>query len=272
MSDFEFMRNMPFGPYIPVYSPLNRLDPRTRILLAVMLMIGLLAAPRFTGLLLGLAAVLVAWWISKVPFEPLRRGWTAALPFLVFLALIQVVFRTRQGEIALITLGALDITWGDLGAGLALLLRFSGFIALLGLTSASLSEAEVTHGLEALLRPLTAIGIPAHDFVLAVQVSMRYFPLLAQSAERIAKAQASRGADWSPAGWNIFQRVRQLAPLVIPLFVTSLRRAESMALAMDARGYGSLPVRTSMVEMRFTGLDAAALVFGVVLVVVMLLV
>jgi energy-coupling factor transport system permease protein len=115
------------------------------------------------------------------------------------------------------------------------------------------------------------IGIPAHDFVLAVQVSMRYFPLLAQSAERIAKAQASRGADWSPAGWNILQRVRQITPLIIPLFVTSLRRAENMALAMDARGYGSLPLRTSMIVLRFTALDAAALALGVLLVVVMTL-
>ncbi len=72
MSDFEFMRNIPFGPYIPVYSPLNRLDPRTRILLAVLIMVGLLAAPRFTGLILGLAAVLAAWWKSKRPRELAR--------------------------------------------------------------------------------------------------------------------------------------------------------------------------------------------------------
>lgn len=84
---------------------------------------------------------------------------------------------------------------------------------------------------------------------------LRYFPLLAQVAERIAKAQAARGADWRPAGGNFIQRARQMAPVIVPLFVSSLRRAENMALAMDARGYGCLPTRTSMVSLHFRAVD-----------------
>jgi energy-coupling factor transport system permease protein len=140
---------------------------------------------------------------------------------------------------------------------------------LIGLGAASISESELTHGLLSLLSPLTRVGIPAADFVLAVQVSLRYFPLLAQSAERIAKAQASRGADWRPAGWNLVRRAQQIIPLVVPLFITSLRRAENMALAMDARGYGSQPVRTSLVTLRFTPRDALALAAVLALAVVM---
>jgi energy-coupling factor transport system permease protein len=97
-----------------------------------------------------------------------------------------------------------------------------------------------------------------------IQVTLRYFPLLAQTAERIAKAQAARGADWRPVGWNIFRRIRQIIPVLVPLFIASLRRAENMALAMDVRGYGSLPTRTSMVSLRYTRRDTFALLLGIV--------
>ncbi|RPJ52119.1 MAG: energy-coupling factor transporter transmembrane protein EcfT [Chloroflexi bacterium] len=259
-NEFEFMRGLPFGPYLPVDSPLHRLDPRTRILLVVLLMISLLAARQPLGLVLCLAVILIGWWIAKVPFEPLWRGWLSALPFLLFLVALQILFRVGTDPDVIFQIGSLVISSADLLAGLAVLLRFSGFMAVLGLAAASLSESEITRGLEALLRPLSVLHIPTQDFVMAVQVTLRFFPLLAQTAERIAKAQASRGADWRPAGWNLVQRVKQIAPVIVPLFVASLRRAENMALAMDARGYGSLPLRTSLVSLQYHWVDAVVLV------------
>ncbi len=263
MSEFEFLRGLPFGPYLAVDSPLHRLDPRARILMVVLLMAGLTAASHPLGLLIGLGVVLSGWPLGRAPFAPLLRGWLAVLPFLVILAIIQVVFRAGEEGRVLFSVGKLVISMGDVWAGVALLLRFSAYIALLGLAAASLSESEITHGLEALLRPLSHLRIPVQDFITVVQVTLRFFPLLAQSAERIAKAQAARGADWQPAGWNLAKRVRQIAPLIVPLFVTSLRRAENMALAMDARGYGSLPVRSSMVTLRYRIQDGLAIATAV---------
>ncbi|MBE0695337.1 MAG: energy-coupling factor transporter transmembrane protein EcfT [Anaerolineaceae bacterium] len=271
MNEFEFLRGLPFGPYLPEGSPLRRFDPRTRILVIGLLMIGLILIRHPAGLLLGLGVILLIWSIGRVPFEPLRHGWISALPFLVILALIQVLLRSGEDVDVLMSLGSLVVSSADLWAGIMLLLRFSAFIALLGLGAASLSESEITHGLQSLLRPFTYLGIPAADFVLALQVSLRYFPLLAQSAERIAKAQASRGADWRPAGWNLIRRAQQIVPLVVPLFVTSLRRAENMALAMDARGYASQPVRTSLVTLKYQLRDALALAAILVLTAAMFL-
>jgi energy-coupling factor transport system permease protein len=271
VNEFEFLRGLPFGPYLPEGSLIRRLDPRTRILVVVLLITALLLIRHPAGLLLGLGAILFIWWSGRVPFEPLRRGWISALPFLVILALIQVLLRGGEDTNVLLSLGSLEISSADVWAGIMLLLRFSAFIALLGLGAASLSESEITHGLQSLLRPLTYLGIPAADFVLAVQVSLRYFPLLAQSAERIAKAQASRGADWRPAGWNLVRRAQQIVPLVVPLFVSSLRRAENMALAMDARGYGSQPVRTSLVSLKYHLQDGLVLAATLVLAVAMFL-
>jgi energy-coupling factor transport system permease protein len=160
----------------------------------------------------------------------------------------------------IISLAWLSITLTDLWYGLALLLRFSAFMVVIGLGAAYLSESELTRGLEALLQPLNMIHFPSQDFVMVVKVTLRYFPLLSQTAERIAKAQASRGADWQPAGWNIIHRARQIIPVIVPLFVASLRRAETMALAMDARGYGLLPLRTSLVVLHYRRSDGIALV------------
>ncbi len=272
VNEFEFLRGLPFGPYLPLNSPLHRLDPRTRILLIVLFMVALLSARHPEGLLLGIAVILLGWRIARVPFEPLVRGWLSVLPFLLLLAVLQVLFRVGQDPDVLLRIGSLVISSADLWAGLAVLLRFGGFMAVLGLAAASLSESEITRGLEALLRPLSALHVPVQDFVMAVQVTLRFFPLLAQTAERIAKAQASRGADWHPAGWNLMQRARQIVPVIVPLFVASLRRAENMALAMDSRGYGSLPLRTSLVTLHIKIADALALVgaVGVAVIVVFL--
>lgn len=257
--EFEFLRGLPFGPFIPVDSPVHRLDPRTRILIVVVLVTAFTASRSPVGLIVGLVVTLGAWWLSRVPFEPLLRGWRAAAPWLLLLAVLQVLLRTGGADQPeLFRVGPLAASAADLWMGAALLLRFAGLMVVLGLGAASISESDLTHGLEALLRPLRALRLPVSDFVTAIQVTLRFFPLLAQTAERIAKAQASRGANWQSAGWNIAQRVRQIAPLIVPLFVVSLRRAENMALAMDTRGYGSLPTRTTMIRLRYGWNDAAA--------------
>ncbi len=271
-NEFEFLRALPFGPYLPVDSPLQRLDPRTRIILVVLFLAVITVVAQPLGLVISLVIILLGWWVGGVPFEPLRRSWLTVLPFLLILALIQVLFYVRPGNQVLLTIGSLSISDASIWAGVKLLLRFSAYMALLGLAAASLSESELTHGLEALLHPLTVLRIPVQDFVLAVQVTMRFFPLLAQSAERIAKAQASRGADWRPSGWNLIQRARQFFPLLVPLFVTSLRRAENMAMAMDARGYGALPYRTSMVSLHWKRSDALVIAAAVLVVVSLFLV
>lgn len=264
-NEFEFLRGLPFGPYLPVDSPLHRLDPRTRILLVVLFMTALLVGRHPLGLVIGLIVILAGWRIARVPFEPLWRGWLSVLPFLLFLAVLQILFRVGNDPDVILRIGSLVISSTDLWAGVLLLLRFGGFMAVLGLAAASLSESEITRGLESLLRPLSVLHIPTQDFVTAVQVTLRFFPLLAQTAERIAKGQASRGADWQPTGWNLAQRARQVVPLIVPLFVASLRRAENMALAMDARGYGSLPLRSSLVNLAFQSRDWLALAISVLI-------
>lgn len=266
-SEFEFLRGMPFGLYLPVDSPLHRLDPRTRILLTVLVIAAMLIANNLLELALVLVVVLAGYRLARTPYGPMLRGWRSALSFLLFLAVLQILFRAGgRDQPALFAWRWLVVSAADLWSAASLIARFSGLMAVIGLAASSLSESDLTNGLNALLRPLNAIGIPVSDFVMVIQITLRYFPLLAQSAERIAKAQASRGADWQPAGWNLIQRGRQIAPLIVPLFITSLRRAENMALAMDARGYGNLPARTSMTVLHFRSVDVVVLASAVLLI------
>ncbi len=252
MSQFEFLRSVPFGQYLPVDSWLHRIDPRARIVAFSLLILALTFSRQVTGLLIGVAVVLIGLNVGKIPLRYALRGLLSPLPFLLILAVLQVFLNpSLPEEVVLLMVGPVRITPSDLMAGLILLVRFTGLILAIGLATYTLSTSEMTQGLNSLFRPLTGIGIQAQDLVMMVQVTLRFLPMLAQTAERIAKAQASRGADWDSRARNLLARVRQVVPVIVPLFLASLHRAENMALAMDARAYGSSPERTSLVELHF---------------------
>jgi len=258
--DFEFQRYVTIGQYLATGSPLHRLDPRTRLLSGACLLIAVTAARHLQGLGLALGIALAALLIARVPLNYALRGLLAPLPFILFLAVLQMLIGPQAADApALVSLGPLQISMQDVLAGVTIIARFIALILLISLTSAIISTSEFVHGLEALLRPFTALGLPTQDLVLMAQVTLRFLPLLALEAERIAKAQASRGAEWGTGKTGILQRVRQTLPLLVPLFLNSLQRAEALALAMEARGYHSGKGRTSMTELHFRAGDAVAL-------------
>jgi energy-coupling factor transport system permease protein len=159
----------------------------------------------------------------------------------------------------------LQITGAGVMAAVTVLARFTDLILAIGLATSITSSSDLLSGMGALLRPLSAIGIPAEDAVMVVQVALRFLPLLAVTAERTAKAQASRGADWSPAKGNLVKQVKRIAPMIVPLFISSLGKAERIALAMDTRAYGSHSPRGSMRELKFSWKDAAAVLLALLL-------
>jgi energy-coupling factor transport system permease protein len=214
--------------------------------------------------------MLVILRIAQIPFRYALRGLLTPLPFLVVLALLQVFFNPHlPGSPVLLAYGPLVISVYDISVGAKLLLRFFGLVLGLSLASFTLSTSEMTQGLNLLLAPLARLRLPVQDFVMMVQITLRYLPLLAQAAERIAKAQASRGADWEARG-GLVSRVRQTIPIIVPLFLASLRRAENMALAMDARAYGSAMVRSSIAEFHFTTKDGIVLAVAAALAVMII--
>jgi len=269
--NFEFLRMVNIGQYLPLDSFLHRLDARARIVVYLMILMAATFTARPLGLFFALLVVLILLRVGRIPFSFAFRGLLPPLPFLLILALLQVFVSIRPPDVRpLMEFGVLKIyASGLLSAGM-LLLRFCVLILALSLSSFTLSTSEMIHGLQSLLAPFARLGLPVHDLVMVFQITIRFIPFLAMAAERIAKAQASRGAEWGVRKGNFFQRVRQVIPLIVPLFLTSLRRAEIMALAMDARGYGSTGRRTSMYTMQFTWKDGIAVAAGAVTAIVIL--
>jgi energy-coupling factor transport system permease protein len=264
MHNFEFLRMVNIGQYLPLPSTLHRLDPRARILIYTSLILAATFTHHALGLAVAFVVILVGLLLGRIPMRFALRGLLPPLPFLAILAVLQIFLAPHPADqAALYALGSIKIFPAGLVSAGMLLLRFMVLILGLSLASFTLSTSELIHGLESLFSPLIKIGIPTHDLVMVMQVTIRFIPFLAQSAERIAKAQASRGAEWGTGKGGLLARTRQLIPLVLPLFLTSLRRAETMALAMDARGYDTVSRRTSMIVMHFTWKDGLAILLGV---------
>jgi energy-coupling factor transport system permease protein len=256
MSEFDFLSKVTFGQYFATDSILHRLDPRIKIASFTLLVLAFTFTPFKIGLGVGIIALLVGLILSKVKIGYALKGLLPPLPFLLIIAVLQVFFVVGGANpVVLVHLGKLQITLAGVWSGVTLLIRFTGLILCLSLASFCISNSEMIQGMQLLLKPLNRLKIHTMDFVMVLQVMLRFIPFAAQTAERIAKAQASRGADWGGKTHSLITRIKQTVPLIIPLFIISLRRAENMALAMDARAYGYLEERTSMYQFKLHPAD-----------------
>ena len=271
LSEFEFLRNVTIGQYLPTGSAVHQLDPRAKLAMVVLFLAGVVISTSLAGLVVALAAVLAGLALARIPLRYALQGVRPALPFLILLALLQV-FTIPQNDVGAVLWKwwLLTVTVTDLVAAALTLLRFVVLILGLSLFSFSTNTTELTHGTEHLLRPLQRLGLPAHEFALAMTIAVRFVPLLALEAERIAKAQASRGADFGHGRGSFVQRTLRMLPLLVPLFVTALRRADTLVMAMEARCYTGGKGRTHLIHLHARRADAFALLVVLLLVTLLL--
>ena len=265
-SRFDFLGSTAIGQYIPRESFFHARDPRARLLVYIALFIGIVFSRDFVKLGIGLMFILVVFWIAKIPFKPAWRGIKRALPFLLILALLQILLGSRTTTDVII--------WNPFGFGVTqraamnaamLMSRFTVLIILLNGFTMTLSTAQITSAQFYLLKPLEKLGFPVNDLTMVVQITMRYLPMIAQMAEKIAKAQASRGGDWEQRGFNPIRQAKRVLPLIIPLIVNSLKQAETMALAMESRGFNAADERSSYYLLKFNWLDGVFLFAAIVI-------
>jgi energy-coupling factor transport system permease protein len=217
MSEFEFLPSATIGQYIPTGSILHRMEPRAKLIGFGVLILAITFSLSSAGITIGLAAALLGLFVARIPIRFALKGLAPPLPFLIFIAVLQIFLYASGVQNLLFTLGPLQVSLAVIWSGVLLILRFSALILVLSLMSFCVSTSEMIHGLQQLLSPLNRIGIHTMDVVMVIQVTLRFLPFLAQSAERIAKAQASRGAEWGAKSKGLAGRVRQIAPLIIPL-------------------------------------------------------
>ena len=258
MQDFELMRNVTIGQYIPTGSFIHRLDPRTKILAAIFLILGISFNASIIANAVFLVVVLVITYVSRVPVRYMLRGFILGLPILVLIFVMQLFFQgwTEPAGKVYFEWGILRITRYSLQLMAISLFRVVSFIFLTSLITMTSTTTELTHGTEALLKPFRRIGIPSHELALILMISLRFVPTLAEEMERIMKAQASRGADIGRQGfWRPDKAARMILPLIVPLFMSAFRRAEDLILAMEARGYVSGEGRTKFVQLHAHAVD-----------------
>ncbi|ADU52342.1 cobalt transport protein [Thermaerobacter marianensis DSM 12885] len=240
------------GQYVPGHSPVHRLDPRTKIgLLAAYSVVLFMVQDWAAYGVLG-AAVLAAAGLARLPLAGLVAG-LRPMAWLVGLTLVLNLVAVPGDP--LVVVGPVVATRQGLELGLRLAARLLLLVAAASLLTLTTSPIALTDGLEALLRPLGR-WVPAHELAMMMTIALRFIPTLAEEAERIMKAQLARGAQFHRGG--PVQRLRALVPLLVPLFVSAFRRADDLAIAMEARGYRGGRGRTRYRELRATGRDAVA--------------
>ncbi len=264
MSEFSAFRHITIGQYLPYDSPVHRLDPRVKLVMFGMLVSAVAFADSYAATFLLLVALLATVYVSRVPVRYALQGLRPALPWIAVFATLQLLFyRGRYGPESCTSVwswGFIDITTCGLRLVTLMVPRLLEFMILASLLTLTTSTSELTHGLERLLSPLGRLRFPAHELAMVFTIALRFVPTLAEELEKIMKAQASRGADFGEQGRLRFvQRTRNLIPLLVPLFLSALRRAEDLSLAMEARGYVGGKGRTSFLQLESVPQDYLAL-------------
>ncbi len=258
------MRDVSFGSYFPSNSFVHKMDARAKILIAIAYMVAvfLVSAFHFLGFAACLLFVILATVVSKVPFLRVLKSVRTIIFFVVFSAILQLFFN-KKGTVVFWVIT--DV--GLLNAGF-IIARIMLIVLGASLLTLTTSPVELADGIEGLLCPLKWIKFPVHEFALIMSIALRFIPTLIDETDRIIKAQKARGADFESG--NIFKRAKALIPVLIPLLISSFRRADELADAMDSRCYAGSKTRTRYKKLRFTFRDligvlvVAGLIVGIV--------
>lgn len=259
-SRFEFLGSTIIGQFIPRSSWFHQRDPRARLISYLLIFFAVVFAPDLFGLVLGFITAALIYVIARLPTRSTFKVVLRALPFILILAVLQILFSTPQdSDIVIWIILGKRITQAAAMNAVSLVSRFLVLIALINAMVMSISTSQVITAIFHLLKPFERIGFPVNDFSMVVQITLRYLPLVAQLAEKTAKAQAARGGDWEQKGFNPIRQAKRVLPLIVPILVTSLRRAETMAIAMESRGFNASDERSSFYLLRFGWLDGLLL-------------
>lgn len=257
------IKNITIGQYIPGESVIHRLDPRTKILITVLFISLLFLVNSFFGYGLAAAIIFTAVLLSKIPVKFILRG---IRPLLVIIILtLSLHFFMTEGRV-IFKIGFLKVTYEGLTRGLMMGLRLVLLVLGTSILTLTTSPILLTDGIESLMTPLKKLGFPAHELAMMMTIALRFIPTLLEETDKIMKAQMARGADFESG--NIFQRAKSLIPILIPLFVNAFRRADDLAIAMEARGYRGGEGRTKFRVLKFTCHDFLVLIIITALVIV----
>lgn len=253
------LRDITLGQYYQADSPLHKMDPRVKLIGTIIYIISLFLYRNLTVYLIALLFLVMVVKVSKVPLSFIVRG----LKPIVILLLITAMFNMflTKGD-PIIGFWKFQLTWEGIFNAFYLCVRLIFLIVGSSLMTLTTTPNQLTDGMESLLGPLKKIRVPVHEIAMMMSIALRFIPILMEETDKIMKAQMARGAEFDSG--NLIKKVKALVPLLVPLFISAFRRANDLAMAMEARCYQGGEGRTKMKPLKYRSLDAKG--FGILVV------
>lgn len=256
------IRDITIGQYYQTDSCLHRLDPRTKLIGTFVFIVSVFIFGSIPALMLVTLFLMSVILMSRVPFSFIVRG----MKGLIFLILFTVFFNLffTPGD-TIFAYKFINITRQGIISALHMLIRLTYLILGSSLMTLTTTPNNLTDGLESVMKPLKIFKVPVHELAMMMAIALRFIPILLEETDKIMKAQMARGADFESG--NIFTRAKNMLPLLVPLFVSAFRRANDLALAMEARCYQGGDNRTKMKPLHYGKGDVLAYILLVIFVV-----
>lgn len=235
------LRDITLGQYYQTDSVIHRMDPRVKLGGTLLFIISLFFFHNFIGYVIAALFLGLVIKLSKVPFAFMVRGMKA----IMLLLMITVVFNLfLTPGTPIFTFWRLTITMEGLRMALSMAIRLTMLIIGSSIMTLTTTPNNLTDGMEKMMRPFKVFKMPVHEVAMMMSIALRFIPILLEETDKIMKAQIARGADFESG--NLIKRAKALVPLLVPLFISAFRRANDLAMAMEARCYRGGEGRTKM--------------------------
>ena len=241
------LSDITLGQYFPGFSILHKLDPRTKIISSIIYIVAIFVIKNVIGYALLILSALTLVFISKISLKVIIKGIKPVIIVLIFTMILNLFWTVGEGE-PLVKLWIIKIYIDGIYRAIFMSLRVLVLIVATSLfLTYTTSPRMLTDAIESLLSPLKKIHVPIHDFAMMMTIALRFIPTLIEETDKIMNAQKSRGADFSTGG--LIKRAKALIPVLIPLLVSSFKRADELAIAMECRCYRGGKGRTKFVKL-----------------------
>lgn len=247
------LRDITLGQYYPADSVIHKLDPRVKLFGTLIYIISLFVFKGLPAFILAAIFLVVLIKLSKVPFSYMVKGLKTIVLIMLFAAVFNL-FLTPGTK--LVSFWIFTITYEGLKNAVVMMVRLIFLIIGTSLMTLTTTPNELTDGLEKALSPLKYIKVPVHEIAMMMSIALRFIPILIEETDKIMKAQMARGADFEHG--NLIQKAKNMVPLLVPLFVSAFRRANDLAMAMEARCYRGGEGRTKMKPLHYQKCDRMA--------------
>lgn len=260
------IRDITIGQYYPADSLIHRMDPRVKLFSTLLYIIAIFSFKGVLGLVLITGFLAAAIRFSRVPLKFMVKGLKSIMVLLAITAFFNLIL--TPGEHIFWHFGVFQISDAGIRNAIVMAIRLAYLILGTSLMTLTTTPNQLTDGLEKALSPFSGIGIPVHMVAMMMSIALRFIPILIEETDKIMKAQMARGADFEQG--NIFQKAKSMVPLLVPLFVSAFRRADDLAMAMEARCYNGGEGRTRMKPLKYQKRDRAAYVIVILFFAVMI--